>query len=251
MKMTGNTILITGAGSGIGLALAEEFNKLDNHVIVAARSPEKLKIAEDRGFDTVSVDMSDAGSIHALARTMIEDFPQTNVIIHNAAICKREDLIEGAHYRIKEETIATNVLGPMRLTDALLPHLLKQDSATIMIVSSGLAFVPSAHYPTYSATKAALHSYSQSLRFQLRKTSARVIEIAPPYVQTELGGKFQAADPHAMSLKEFIDEAIQILKSEPRVEEVLVKRVLAHRFASEGGRQQYDAFFNQYNGRFD
>jgi uncharacterized oxidoreductase len=148
---------------------------------------------------------------------------------------------------VQEEMIATNLLGPMRLNDALLPHLLKQPSAAIIILTSGLGFVPSAFYPTYSATKAALHSYSQSLRFQLKDTSVRVVEVVPPYVQTQLGGTFQATDPNAMPLNDFISEVMQILEDNSQVEEVLVKRTLAHRFAAEAGPEKYDAFFKQYN----
>jgi uncharacterized oxidoreductase len=143
MKMNGNTILITGAGFGIGLALAEEFAKLDNQVIVAARSPEKLKVAENKGFETVSVDMSDSVSIQVLAKKVTEDFPKTNVIIHNAVISKLEDFVRGGNSKVQEETVATNFLGPMRLTHAVLPHLLKQNSAAIITISSGVAFVPS------------------------------------------------------------------------------------------------------------
>jgi uncharacterized oxidoreductase len=249
MNMTGNTILITGAGSGIGLALAAEFVRMDNQVIVAARSPAKLKAAERRGLKTIVADVADSASIQALATRVIQEFPKTNVVVHNAAISKREDLVRGGDSRLQEETVATNLLGPMRLTNALMPHLLEQRSAAILIVSSGLAFVPSAFAPTYSATKAALHSYAQSLRFQLRQTSIQVIEIAPPYVQTELGGKSQATDPTAMPLKDFIAEALQILRSDPDVEEVLVKRVLPHRYAAERGREHYATFFAQYHSR--
>ena len=247
--MTGNTILITGAGSGIGAALAEAFARLDNQVIVAARSPEKLKAAEQRGLATIRADVSDPAGIQALATRVIQEFPTTNVVVHNAAISKREDLVRGGDSKLQEETVATNLLGPMRLTNALMPHLLKQRSVAILIVSSGLAFVPSAFVPTYSATKAALHSYVQSLRFQLRQTSIQVIEIAPPYVQTELGGKSQATDPNAMPLKDFISEALQILSSDPQLEEVLVKRVVPHRYAAERGREHYAAFFEKYHSR--
>lgn len=249
MKLTGNTILITGAGSGIGLALGEKFVKLDNRVIVAARSPEKLKVVKSKGLETIKADLGEAGSIQTLSRKVIQEFPKTNVLIHNAAICQLENLVQGGSPDLQEETIATNLLGPMRLNDALLPHLLKQPSATIIILTSGLGFVPSAFYPTYSATKAALHSYSQSLRFQLKDTSVRVIEIVPPYVQTQLGGTFQATDPNAMPLNDFTSEVIQILEDNPQGEEVLVKRTLAHRFAAEAGREKYDAFFKQYNER--
>ena len=149
---------------------------------------------------------------------MIQEFPQTNVVVHNAAISKREDLVQGGDSRLQEETVATNR-------------------------------VPSAFVPTYSATKAALHSYAQSLRFQLRRTSIQVIEIAPPYVQTQLGGRSQATDPNAMPLRDFISEVMQILKSDPHVDEVLVKRVLPHRYAAEHGRENYDAFFEKYHSR--
>jgi len=249
MKMTGNTILITGGGSGIGLALAEAFAGLGNEVIIAARSPEKLANAENRGLKTLGADVSDKGDIEVLAKEAIDRFPALNVVIHNAGICRHEDLIQGGNSRVQEETIATNILGPMRLTEALLPHLLKQSSATIMIVSSGLAFVPAVFYPTYSATKAALHSYSQSLRFQLRRTPVNVVEVIPPYVQTQLGGDSQATDPNAMPLIDYVSETMQILERDPSVEEVLVKRVLGHRFAAEGGQGKYGAYFKRYNER--
>ena len=250
MKINGNTILITGAGSGIGLALAEEFAKLDNQVIVAVRSPDKKKAAEEKGFKTVNADMSDSASIEALAKKVIKDFPKTNVVIHNAGIYKVEDLIKGGNSKIREETIATNLLGPMRLNDALLPHLLNQGSATVITVSSGLAFLPKTLCPTYCATKAGIHSYSQSLRFQLKDTTVGVIEIVPPYVQTALGGENQATDPSAMPLKDFISEVMQILRTNPQVEEVMVKRVYPLRYAEENGREKYDVFFKQFNEKY-
>jgi uncharacterized oxidoreductase len=153
MRLTGNTILITGGGSGIGLALGKTFAQHGNQVVAAGRSPEKLKVAETNGLSTVRVDISDATSIQALAMTVLRKFPRTNVVIHNAALCKPQDFIDGGGEQIREETIATNLLGPMRLTDAILPHLLQQEQAALMIVSSGLGFVPSARYPAYSANK--------------------------------------------------------------------------------------------------
>lgn len=245
--MTGNTILITGAGSGIGLALAEEFAKLNNKVIVAARSPDKLEIAEQKGFKTEMADMSKLPSIQNLAKRVTENYPSLNVVIHNAGISKIEDLIEGVDAKIAEETIATNLLGPIRLTDALLPHLLTQKSAVIMTVSSGLGFLPLAQAPTYSATKAAIHSYTQSLRYQLEDTAIEVIELPPPYVQTTLGGDDQANDPHAMPLDEFISEVMQILKEQPQVKEVLVDRVRELRFSADGGNEKYEVLFKKYN----
>jgi uncharacterized oxidoreductase len=144
-----------------------------------------------------------------------------------------------------EATIATNLLGPIRLTAALLPFLLKQPNAAIMTVSSGLAFMPLAMTPTYCATKAAIHSYTQSLRCQLRGTSAQVFELIPPYVQTELMGPSQASDPKAMPLEDFIAETMNILKTSPEATEICVERVRALRFAEANGG--YDAFFKKFN----
>jgi len=143
-----------------------------------------------------------------------------------------------------ETTIATNLLGPIRLTAALLPHFEQQPRATIITVTSGLAFLPLAITPTYCATKAALHSWTQSLRFQLRASSIQVIELAPPYVQTELTGPRQAADPRAMPLDKFIAEVMDLLKTQPDANEILVENVKPLRFAEKG---DYAAFFQTFN----
>ena len=128
-----------------------------------------------------------------------------------------------------------------------MPQLRKQPRATIMNVSSGLAFVPLAMTPTYCATKAAIHSYTQSLRYQLKATNVEVVELIPPYVQTTLMGDQQAADPNAMPLGEFIDEVMSILKDQPDVQEVCVKKVYPLRFAAEGGQEKYEDFFQKFN----
>jgi len=141
--------------------------------------------------------------------------------------------------------VTTNLLGPLRLNAALLPHLLKQARATIMTVSSGLAFVPLAMTPTYCATKAAIHSYTQSLRYQLQNTSVQVLELAPPYVQTELMGAHQASDPRAMPLADFIAETMSILKNSPAATEICVERVKPLRSAESSG--SFDAFFKNFD----
>ncbi len=146
-----------------------------------------------------------------------------------------------------EATIATNLLGPIRLTAALLPQLLKQPHATIFTESSGLGFIPMALTPTYCATKAAIHSWSQSLRYQLRATNIEVIEIVPPYVQTELMGSAQAADPRAMPLKDFIAETINLIKTQPKATEILTERVKPLRYAADNGPEKYEAFFQSFN----
>ena len=194
MKKTGNTILITGGASGIGRALAEQFHDLGNEVLIAGRNHDALKkVAADRdGMKTYTVDMSDPSSIAALANKVTADHPTLNAVFHVAGIMKMENLKQQAEdLADSTATIATNLQGPIRLTAALLPAFLKQPHATILTVSSGLAFVPMAMTPTYCATKAAIHSYSESLRYQLRDTPVEVIELIPPYVQTGLMGEHQ------------------------------------------------------------
>ncbi len=247
MKLTENTILITGAGSGIGLALAEEFAKLGNQVIVAARSKEKLERAAQKGLQTVTADVSNLESIQTLASSVIKKYPALNVVIHNAGISRYENYLEVVDAKFEEEMVATNILGPIRLTNALLPHLLQQKSAVIMTVSSGLAFMPNAQAPTYSATKAAIHSYTQSLRYQLKETAVEVVELVPPYVQTALTGDSQENDPRAMPLGDYISEVIQILKEQPQTQEILVNRVRELRFSADGGDENYQAIFKKYN----
>src|ERR1700724_1258210 len=214
MQMNGNTILITGGGSGIGRALAEAFHGLGNQVIIAGRRKEALSetAAANPGMKSAALDIEKADAIRAFAAQLTNDYPTLNAVIHNAGIMRPEDLKRGEPADA-EATVTTNLLGPIRLTAALLPHLLAQPRATLMTVSSGLAFVPMAATPTYCATKAAIHSYTQSLRYQLLDTSIQVLELIPPYVQTELMGARQAQDPDAMPLNEYITEVMSILKN--------------------------------------
>jgi uncharacterized oxidoreductase len=249
MKLSGNTILITGGGSGIGLALAQEFHKRGNQVIVAGRSEEKLKLAAERGLKTHTVDMTSAESIALLGHSLINEFPKLNAVIHSAGMMKNENLLTGGQTDVRDDTISTNLLGPMRLDTVLLPHFLKQATAMVMHVTSGLAYAPLAMTPAYSASKAAIHSYAQSLRYQLRDTKVQVMELVPPYVATHLMGDRQASDPNAMPLAEFIAEVVQILESQPDAKEILVKRVLAQRTSGEGGIEKYYEFMNALNER--
>jgi uncharacterized oxidoreductase len=250
MKMTDNTILITGGGSGIGRGLAEAFHKLGNQVIIAGRGKKTLDetTAANPGMKSVTLDVSDPKSIQSLAEKVTKDYPSLNVLINMAGMMQPENLSEKPNdLSVAEKTVATNLLGPIRLTAALLPSLRKQPRATIMTVSSGLAFVPLAMTPTYCATKAAIRSYTQSLRYQLKSTKVEVLELIPPYVQTTLMGDQMAEDPRAMPLKEFIDEVMSILKSQPDAKEICVKKVYPLRFAAEGGQEKYESFFQQFN----
>ncbi len=249
MKTTDNTILITGGGSGIGRGLAEAFHRLGNQVIITGRTQKALDetTAANPGMKSVTLDVSDPKSIQSFAAQVTKEFPSLNVLINNAGIMQPENLLEKPDASVAEAIVTTNLLGPIRLTAALLPPLRKQPRATIMTVSSGLAFVPLAMTSTYCATKAAVHSYTQSLRYQLKTTNVEVIELIPPYVQTTLMGDQQAEDPRAMPLKEFIDEVMDILQSQANAKEICVKRVYPLRFAGEPDQKKYDAFFQQFN----
>lgn len=249
MNLTGNSILITGGGSGIGRGLAEALHAQGNHVIIAGRRKQALDetVAVNSGMHSLTVDLRDAASLRAFAESATAEFPAINMLINNAGIMRRENLLDQKPDLADAEAIvATNLLGPIRLTAALLPHLLKQPRAAIINVSSGLACVPMVVTPTYCATKAALHSYTQSLRYQLRKTSVEIYELIPPYVQTDLLDG--ANDPRAMPLGDFIAEVMTILKTEPAPSEICVENVRRMRFAAENGK--FDQIFNGMNGAF-
>jgi uncharacterized oxidoreductase len=249
MQITGNTILITGGGSGIGRALAESFQSLGNKVIIAGRRESVLDetTAANPGMASAVLDIEDPANITAFARKIAADYPTLNVVIHNAGIMRPENHLTQSSVADAEAIIAINLLGPIRLTSALLPHLQKQPHATIMTVSSGLGFIPMALTPTYCATKAGIHSWSQSLRYQLKSTNIEVLELAPPYVQTELMGAHQASDPRAMPLDKFIFEVMEILKTQPNAIEILVETVKPLRFAEQNGTEKYNAFFKTFN----
>ncbi len=246
MKLSGNTVLITGGGSGIGRGLAEALHQLGNQVVIAGRRKQALDetTAANPGMQSVVVDIEKREGIQQLAGKVAAKFPTLNVLINNAGIMRAEKLLDQQENLADAEAIvATNLLGPMRLTAALLPHLKKQESATIMNVSSGLAFVPMVLTPTYCATKAAIHSYTQSLRYQLSKTKIEVLELIPPYVATDLmGGK---SDPRAMPLDKYLAEVIGILKLQPTPAEICVENVKGLRFAAENG--SYEGIFNGLN----
>jgi uncharacterized oxidoreductase len=247
MNITGNTILITGGGSGIGRALAEAFLERGNDVIVTGRNRDKLRDVEgdNPGIHTYQLDVDDPDAISAFSKEVVRDFPALNILINNAGIMRAETVQEGST-ATAEATITTNLLGPIRLTTALLPHLISMPDAAVLTVSSGLAFLPRGDFPTYGATKAAIHSYSQTLRVQLRGTSVQVIELTPPYVQTELTGAHQASDPNAMPLADYIAETMALLEEQSDADEILVERVNFQRFAEREGR--YAESFARING---
>jgi uncharacterized oxidoreductase len=237
MKMSGNTILITGGGTGIGRALAERFHASGNTVIIAGRRRAVLDevTAANEGVVSFPLDMADVASIESLAMAVIADYPRLNVVLNVAGILPAEGPISSRRdLRAAEDMIATNLLGTIRLVDAFVDQLSGQEDAALMTVTSGLAFVPLATTATYNATKAAVHFYTEALRVQLAG-KVEVIELIPPGVQTELTPGQSTLDRH-QPLAEFTDEVMGLLATSPTPHEITVERVKFLRYAEREGR---------------
>jgi uncharacterized oxidoreductase len=237
MHITGNTIFIPGSTTGIGLALALRLQAKGNTVIVGGRRTELLEqiAAEHPGIHTVQIDTADAASVRSAADEVLASHPNLNVVIAMAGIMKIEDwhhpdtFLESA-----ESTITTNVLGPIRLIAAFTEHLQKQPAATIITVSSGLAFAPLRVTASYNASKAAIHMLTESLRLQLADTTVELKELEPPSVQTDLVPG-QRDNDAAMPLNDFLDEVMQLLEDEPDGKEIQVERVKFLRYGEARG----------------
>ena len=245
MKTSGNTILITGGGSGIGAALAQRFHAQGNRIIVAGRRRDVLdKVVAGRdGMFAMTLDVESAEAVEDFALRVIAEHPSLNVLFNNAGIMRFETLDTRRDLADAEATITTNLLGPIRLTNALIDHLAARGDAAIVNVTSGLAFVPLVDTPTYNATKAAIHSYTVSLREAL-KGKVEVIELAPPAVQTGLTPG-QESRPGYQPLDEFADEVMALFGQQPTPAEILVERVKFLRNAEAEGR--FDATVTQLN----
>lgn len=249
MKMTGNTLLITGGSSGIGRALAEAFHDLGNRVIVTGRQTTLLEAiaAERPGITGLHLDLDDPRSLAALAEQLRDRFPALNVLIANAGISRPEDMRSDSWTaRTAEAMVETNILGVLRVTAAVLPIIKAQPHATIMATGSALAFVPRADFPTYCATKAFLHSWLVSLRHQLRDVPVEVLELSPPYVRTGLTGPAQAQDPRAMPPEAYVAEVLAMLcRGDHPQGELLLERDRARRWAERDGT--YAEIFSAMN----
>lgn len=245
MRTGGNTILITGGGSGIGRELARRFHDRGDAVIVAGRRRNALDetIAGRERMSAEVLDVNDPVALADFAGRVIGQHPALNVLINNAGVMREEDIGAPRDLSDAEETIRTNLVGPIRLIDAFLPHLSAQPDAAIVNVTSGLAFVPTARAATYCATKAALHSYTLSLRHKLAGR-VEVIELIPPAVQTELTPG-QSTREGYMPLGEFIDEVMSLFAREPTPAEIAVERVTFLRRAEAEGR--FDGAFAALN----
>ena len=242
MNISGNTILVTGGTSGIGCALAEALHGKGNQVIIAGRRQSLLDEVTGRnaGMVGIAVDLGDSVAVAAFAESVKSQFPGLNVLINNAGIAGVEDYTaDSIDLTRAYSTIQTNITSVVQLSAALLPTLRAQAKSTLMVTTSGLAFIPYPPGPVYGATKAFMHNWLDALRVQLRKTSVEVLELAPPYVQTELGGPRQAQDPRAMPLADFTREVMQILESNSMEKgEILVERVKPLRTAEKDGKYQ-------------
>ncbi|HOV99856.1 MAG TPA: SDR family NAD(P)-dependent oxidoreductase [Rhodoglobus sp.] len=237
MHITGNTIFIPGATSGIGLELALAFQAKGNEVIVGGRRTELLAqiTAEHPGIHTVQIDTTDPASIQRAAAQVIAEHPQLNVLITMAGIMRSEDWTRPEGFvATAEATVITNLLGPIRLIGAFIEHLQTRPDATIVTVSSGLAFTPLRITPTYNATKAAIHMLSETVRLQLASTSVKVSELQPPSVATDLMPG-QKESEFAMPLDEFITEVIGLIEAEPDAKEIQVERVKFLRYPEARG----------------
>jgi uncharacterized oxidoreductase len=244
MKLSGNTIFITGGASGIGRGLAEAFHRKGNKVIISGRRKELLDevVKANPGMDAVQLDITSPDQIAGVASELIAKYPALNVVFNNAGIMPLDDVTGPLDEAMAVQLINTNLLGPVRVSAAFIEHLKKQPASFIINTSSTVAFIPLAMFALYSATKAAIHSYTLSQRFALRETSVRVLEIAPPWVDTDLVRK--SDDPRAMQVGPFIEETMNLL--EGATTEVVVEAAKQLREAAGPNEQGVVDYFNQF-----
>jgi uncharacterized oxidoreductase len=248
MNISGNTAFIPGSTSGIGLALAVELQAKGNTVIVGGRRTELLEriAAEHPGIDTVRIDTTDPVSIDSAAKEVLAKHPDLNVVVTMAGIMRIEDWHQPESFLASAESvITTNVLGPIRLIAAFIEHLQAQPDATIVNVSSGLAFAPLKVTPSYNASKAAIHMLSESIRLQLADTTVKIVELEPPAVRTALLPGQEDSD-FAMPLEEFVAEVVALIDSQPDAKEIQVERVKFLRYGEARG--DYDQVIAALNG---
>jgi len=247
MELGGNTVLITGATSGIGWAFSERFAEAGSTVIVTGRRRERLEKLKEKhpGIITRMSDVANERQREELASWAINNYPDINVLINNAGIQLLTDLKKPVDLdRVRQET-ETNFISPIHLTSLFTSHFASKENAAIVNISSGLAFVPIAIMPVYCATKAAIHSFTLSLRHQLRNTRVKVFEIAPPAVDTELGSdrREDKTQSHGgMPVQEFIEQAMHALK-----EDILEAPI----GPAKNSREKRESLFEVMNSRFN
>ncbi|CAK7279367.1 SDR family oxidoreductase [Streptomyces sp. RM1] len=232
MDLSNRTVLVVGGTSGIGRELARRFAAAGSTVAVGGRSPEALAELAGEGFGTFPVDVTDDSSVTALRDAVLDRYPELDTVVTMSGVMLLEDLRDPAHFEAARTTIDTNLLGTIRVVDAFTPHLVGRGAGTFVTVTSGIAFLPFPPMPSYAASKAAVHAYSEALRAQLDGTGVDVAELVPPAVAT--AGQ-EKVNPHALPLDGFATEVMELLSAEPTPREILVKGVLGHRWAERDG----------------
>ena len=252
MDIADRTVFIAGATSGIGLELARRFAAAGSTVVIGGRRADLLEQIAAEGFgataqtdtariDTVQIDVTDQDSVERARDTVLRTHPGLDVVVTMSGVMIPEDLRDPAHFADAKKTIDTNLLGTIRVIDAFTPHLIGRGAGTIVTVTSGIGFLPFPVMPTYAASKAGVHAYSEALRAQLDGTGVEVAELVPPAVATT--PEFAQRNPHALKLDAFADEVMDLLRAEPTPHEILVKGVLMHRWAERDG--SYDELVAQ------
>jgi uncharacterized oxidoreductase len=233
MDITNRTVFIAGATSGIGRELARRFAAAGSAVVVGGRRTDLLGQLAAEGFATVPIDVTDSGSIDRARDTILRGHPGLDTIVTMSGVLIPEDLRDPAHFGVAQKTVDTNLLGTIRVIDAFTPHLIARGAGTIITVSSGIGFLPFPLMPTYAASKAGVHAYSEALRAQLDGTGIEVSELVPPAVAVT--PEAAQVNPHALDLAEFAAEVMDLLQADPTPHEILVKGVLMHRWAERDG----------------
>lgn len=233
MDISDRTVFIAGATSGIGLELARRFAAAGSAVVVGGRRTELLDRIAAEGFATVRIDVTDQDSVGRARDTILGTHPDLDTVVTMSGVMLLEDLRDPAHFGSAAQTIDTNLLGTIRVIDAFTPHLIARGAGTVITVTSGIAFLPFPPMPTYAASKAGVHAYSEALRVQLAGTGVEVAELVPPAVATL--PEHARRNPRALDLAEFATEVMDLLRADPTPHEILVKGVLMHRWAERDG----------------
>lgn len=232
MDLSNRTVLIVGGTSGIGRELARRFAAAGSTVAVGGRNPESLAELAGEGFGTVGIDVTDSASVASARDTVLDRYPELDTVVTMPGVMLLEDLRDPAHFEAAATTIDTNLVGTIRVIDAFTPHLVGRGAGTFVTVTSGIAFLPFPPMPTYAASKAAVHAYSEALRAQLAGAGVDVVELVPPAVAT--AGQ-EEVNPNALPLDAFATEVMELLSADPTPREILVKGVLMHRWAERDG----------------
>jgi len=233
MDIANRTVFIAGATSGIGLELARRFAAAGSTVIVGGRRTDLLDKIAAEGFDTAPIDVADSGSVDRARDTILRSHPGLDTVVAMSGVMIPEDLRDPAHFADAQKTVDVNLLGTIRVVDAFTPHLIRRGAGAIITVTSGIGFLPFPLMPTYAASKAGVHAYSEALRAQLDGTGVEVAELVPPAVAVTPEAK--KVNPHALDLAEFATEVMDLLQASPTPHEILVKGVLMHRWAERDG----------------